>query len=370
MEAFAFRADEFFVGECGAVNRICASWRETRYSRICANVTGEERNEGMLERLKRNRFERELDREPSKKKSRAGSAILKFGRSKGMQVVLGMTMLVLMLYAVFAFLYTTVVLYASGMRTSFLWFWPVTFFISCVAAIGLFFVVRGRLEILRIPAVLLTLLFWAMVLLLGGIFVRVYKAGRTEPKPGANYVIILGAQVRGSVPSLVLDARIRRAAEYLKENPEAIAVASGGKGTGEMISEAEAIRQGLVRLGIAEDRIILEDRSTSTLENIRFSREIIAANEQCKLLGVSYFKEALAGELAVSGASDAAVCADNSDIVVVTNDFHVYRATRLAQKNGFRNVSGCGATDIFAVTIQYYVRECIGVVLEYLRGTA
>lgn len=303
----------------------------------------------MLERLKRNRFERELDREPARKKDRSESVISKFGRSKGMQVVLWMTMIVLMLYAVFAFLYTTVVLYASGARTSFLWFWPVTFFISCIAAIGLFLVLRGHVEILRVPAVVLSLLFWGVVVLLGGIFVRVFHAGHAEPKPGAQYVIILGAQVRGNVPSLVLDARIRRAAKYLSENPEAVAVASGGQGTGELISEAEAIRQGLIRYGISEDRILLEDQSTSTLENIRFSKEVIAANEH---------KNADAPDVV------------NAQIVVVTNDFHVYRATKLAQKDGFQNVSGCGAVDVFAVTIQYYVRECIGVVLEVLRGTA
>lgn len=325
----------------------------------------------MIERFTRSRFERELDREPSKKKASVGSAIAKFGRSRGMQIVLWVTMLVLMLYAVFAFLYTTVVLYSSGVKTSFLWFWPVTFFISCTAAIGLFLVLRGQLEVLRAPAVVLTFLFWAVVLLLGGVFTQVYRAGRAEPQKDADYVIVLGAQVRGTVPSLVLEARIRKAAEYMKENPDAIAVASGGQGTGELISEAEAIKQGLIRYGIAPERILLEAQSTSTLENIRFSSAVISANEQEKLSD----RMCIAGgnnkdaETVADTVADTAGLAYASKIVVVTNDFHVYRATRLAKKNGFQNVSGCGATDAFAVTIQYYVRECIGVVLEFLRGT-
>lgn len=302
------------------------------------NMIGQAKGENFLE---------EIDREPRVKKIRknaAGQKLAKFGRSKGMQIVFGITMVILMLYAVFAFLYTSVVLYYSGVKTSFLWFWPTTFFISCAAAIGLFLVLRGELEVLRGAAVVLTFVFWSVIFLLGGIFTRVYTAGQQTPRENADYVIILGAQVRGMVPSLVLDARIRCAADYLKENPEAIAVASGGQGSGEMVSEAEAIRQGLLRLGIAADRILLEDKSTSTLENIRFSAEVIAAQE----------------------AGDAWKSANT---VIVTNDFHVYRATRLAKKSGFTQVSGCGAPDTFAVTIQYYVRECIGVVLEFLRRT-
>ena len=165
----------------------------------------------------------------------------------------------------------------------------------------------------------------------------VFSAGRKAPAEDGEYVIILGAQVRGEVPTLVLSARIRAAAEYLNEHPQAIAVASGGKGSGENISEAEAIRRGLVRLGISEDRILLEDRSTSTAENLRFSAEVIPQYEQKK-------------------------------VILVTNDFHVFRAVKLAENQGYKNVSGLGATDFFAVTIQYYVREFFAIGLEIVRG--
>lgn len=259
---------------------------------------------------------------------------------KGMQVFLWITLAVLVLYGIFAFLYTTVVLYTSGAGTSFLWFWPLTFGIALVAVIGLFLVLTDRLLCLKTAAMLFCSLFWLCLIGFLAVEAVIFSAGRKAPEPSAEYVVILGAQVRGETPSLVLNARIQAAAGYLTEYPEAMAVASGGQGSGESISEAEAIKRGLMRLGIAEKRILLENRSTSTSENLSYSAEIIRQR---------------GGEL-------------TAGVVLVTNDFHVYRAVRLAEKLGYTEVSGLGVTDFFAVTIQYYVREFFAVILEGVRG--
>lgn len=295
-------------------------------------------------------LERGLERE----KYSIGKRIKKLERSRGMQVFLWITSAVLLLYAVFAFLYTTVIIYASGRATSFLWFWPVTFLIALLAAGGLFLVLTGRLPRLRQAAVCLSVFFWLLLVVFLGFEAVIFSAGRKAPESGAKYVIILGAQVRGEVPTLVLDARIRAAAEYLSEHPQAVAVASGGQGSGENISEAEAIKRGLMRLGIAEERILSEERSTSTAENLKFSAEVIAAYETAKTALVDGVPEGGAGF--------------PEKVVLVTNDFHVYRAARLAGKMGYGQVSGLGATDFFAVTIQYYVREFFAIIMESLRG--
>jgi len=228
-----------------------------------------------------------------------------------------------------------VVVYASGKATSFLWFWPVTCVIALVAMSLLFFVLIGRLHQFKSAVICLSGVFWLCMVIFLAVEAMVFSAGRKAPAADGEYVIILGAQVRGEVPTLVLNARIKAAAEYLKEHPNAVAVASGGKGSGETISEAEAIRRGLVRLGISEERILLEDMSTSTAENLRFSGEMIQRNKS---------------------------------VVVVTNDFHVFRAVKLAKKLGYTDVSGLGATDFFAVTIQYYVREFFASTKETLSG--
>lgn len=286
----------------------------------------------------------------------------KWERSRGMQIFLWFTLVVLMLYAVFAFLYTTVVIYASGASTSFLWFWPVTFFVALLAVMGLFLVLTGRLPRFRVAAMGFTLVFWLLFTVFLVVEGIIFFAGRKKPEQGAAYVIVLGAQVRGEVPTLVLDARIKAAAEYLREYPDAIAIASGGQGTGESISEAEAIKRGLLRLGIAEERILLEVCSTSTVENLRFSAETI--RKTGKPEDVSYAEVSEEGTAVAEGK----IYFVPEKVVLVTNDFHVFRATRLAENLGYADVSGLGADEFFAVTIQYYVREFFAVVKELLQG--
>ena len=94
----------------------------------------------------------------------------------------------------------------------------------------------------------------------------------------ADYIIVLGSKVNGTKPSYSLQYRIDKAAEYLKSHEKTIAIVSGGQGKGEDISEALAMKQGLIKQNIAEDRIIMEDKSTSTDENITFSKPLIPAD--------------------------------------------------------------------------------------------
>lgn len=314
---------------------------------------------------KRNRTDLEaLERSLEGEKPSVWQRIKKLERSKGMQIFMWITLAVLALYAVFAFLYTTVVIYASGTGTSFLWFWPTTCIIALVAAVLLFLVLSGRLPRLKTAAMCFSLLLWLGIAVFGAVEAVVFSAGRRAPANDAAYVIILGAQVRGETPTLVLNARIKAAAEYLTEHPEAIAVASGGKGSGENISEAEAIKRGLMRLGIAEERILTEDRSTSTVENLKYSAEVIQNYEAGLMMNDGM--QASAGQKEKTGASKVRFVP--KDVVIVTNDFHVYRGVRLAKNLGYTQVSGLGATDFFAVTIQYYVREFFALTLEGLRG--
>lgn len=302
----------------------------------------------------------ELTRSLTKEKLTVGERLKRLERSKGVQVFLWITLTVLLLYVVFAFLYSTVVVYASGKATSFLWFWPVTCVVAFVAAILLFLVLTGRLPKLKVAAMCLCTVFWLCMAVFFAVEAVVFSAGRKAPAEDAEYVIVLGAQVRGEVPTLVLNARIKAAAEYLEEHPKAVAVASGGKGDGENISEAEAIRRGLVRFGISEERILLENRSTSTAENLRFSAEVIQNREK--------EKNGSEEETPLCGTNASAIRFVSKNVVLVTNDFHVFRAVKLAKNLGYTEVSGLGATEFFAVTIQYYVREFFAIGLEILRG--
>jgi uncharacterized SAM-binding protein YcdF (DUF218 family) len=232
--------------------------------------------------------------------------------------------------------------------------------VALVAVVLLFLVLTGRLPRLKTAAVCLCAVFWLCMAVFLTVEAMVVAAGRKAPAEDGEYVIVLGAQVRGEVPTLVLGARIRAAAEYLTEHPQAVAVASGGKGSGENISEAEAIRRGLVRLGISDERILLEDRSTSTAENLRFSAEVIQRYEREK----SESEE----ETPLCGTNASAIRFVSKKVLLVTNDFHVFRAVKLAKNLGYTDVTGLGATEFFAVTIQYYVREFFAITKEALSG--
>lgn len=150
-----------------------------------------------------------------------------------------------------------------------------------------------------------------------------------------DYVIVLGAQVRGDVPSKALYRRIRKAEEYLKKNPETVAVLSGGKGNGENISEAQAMYDCLVEAGIEEERLLIEDKSTSTVENLEFSAELIG-------------KEAKTG--------------------IISQNFHIYRALKLARHQGYTNVCGIAASSEPVYQPHFMVREAFAIVKEKLTG--
>ena len=130
-------------------------------------------------------------------------------------------------------------------------------------------------------------------------------------------VLVLGCSVKGERPSRMLRQRIEAATEYLEKNPDSKAVLSGGQGPDEKISEAECMRRELVRRGIAADRLYLEDRSTSTEENVAFSAKIIEQN------GL------------------------NRHVTVVTSDFHCRRGMLLCQRAGLTASSTPAATDVY-----------------------
>lgn len=157
-----------------------------------------------------------------------------------------------------------------------------------------------------------------------------------KSEPGLDYVVVLGAQVKGSRPSQSLLYRIQEAAEYLKVNPETKAILSGGKGTGEDISEAQCMKQELEKLGISGERLIEENRSTSTQENIAYSYELM--EKECKKVGI------------------------------VTNDFHIYRGTAIAKKKMDCQVYGIPAKSNGFLQLNYMVREFFGIVKDKIRG--
>ncbi|MBS4195931.1 YdcF family protein [Bacillus sp. FJAT-49870] len=124
-------------------------------------------------------------------------------------------------------------------------------------------------------------------------------AGKLPAANGENeYAIILGAKVNGEIPSLSLRYRLEAALDYAKKHPEVKFILSGGQGPDEDITEAEAMKRYLMENGIEEDRLILETASTSTYENIQFSRKLLPASVNSVTIVTSDYHLARAREIA------------------------------------------------------------------------
>ena len=176
------------------------------------------------------------------------------------------------------------------------------------------------------------LAFGIVVVLSFGTFLAVY-GGQDTADYTEQTVIVLGCGLRGERVSVGLAKRLNKAAEYHEKNSDAIIIVSGGQGPQEDISEALAMKRYLVDKGVPEEKIIMEDKSTSTITNFRYSRAIME-------------KEGMSLD----------------SVVLVTNAYHVYRATSYAEDEGFLEVAHLG-TDIIWYTIPMnYMREMMAVV--------
>ena len=167
-------------------------------------------------------------------------------------------------------------------------------------------------------------------------------------EPDLDYLVVLGAQVKGTRPSLSLQYRIDSACEYLKENPGTRAVLSGGKGPDEAISEARCMYEEMLRQGVDREQLILEDRSASTSQNIAFTRNLL--------------REKTEREEGTEGISW------RLKVGIVTNGFHLYRSMAIARKKTDWQVYGIGAKSNAFLLPNYLFREFFCVIKDKLMG--
>ena len=235
----------------------------------------------------------------------------------------------------FLFYYGIIVFYA-GFGSAFAEFWLCAGLFLMVVA----FVFRYmKYNEIRLPGSLKVLVYTIVTIGLC-IFILLESAiivsSRKEVEPGADYLIVLGAQVRGTTITKSLKKRLDKAIEYLSDNPDTITIVSGGKGSGEDITEAEAMSSYLIANGIAKERIMKEEQSVNTYQNIRFSKRLMNR--------------------------------EDASVVIVTNSFHIFRATKIAKKQNLVNVQGLSAASDPVLLLNYYVREAAGVLKDFLVG--
>lgn len=163
----------------------------------------------------------------------------------------------------------------------------------------------------------------------------VYKNSISIPPKNADAIIVLGAGLRGKKVSLSLAYRLDAAIDYYNQNQHPVIVVSGGQGENELVSEAFAMKTYLLENGIPSEKILTEDKSSRTVENFSFSKEIL--NKYFD--GYPY------------------------ETVYITNGFHIFRAGLIAKQANLVS-HGLSAHSVAFLQPTYYIREYFSI-LKY-----
>lgn len=170
---------------------------------------------------------------------------------------------------------------------------------------------------------------------------EVIRRARTDHETAVAGVIVLGAGVNGTAPSLSLRVRLEAALEYIADKPDIPVVVTGSQGPGEEISEARCMADWLIAHGVAEERVLIEDQADNTKENIAFSRAMLSENG----------------------------CDPLAHYAVVSSDYHLCRAAMYWE---LPYVVGVAAKmpDQYQhslLTVNYYIREAFALAAELPR---
>ena len=153
----------------------------------------------------------------------------------------------------------------------------------------------------------------------------------------SDYIMVLGAGLNGDYPSLTLSYRLNAAEKIFKELGESKKIiVSGGRGNDERISEAKAMKNYLLDKGIPENMILIEDKSSTTSENFKFSKEVIEVDSNKEKKDIK--------------------------VKIVTTDFHAFRSRIIAKKNGYENVNNYSSNTVWYLIPINYLRESFAVV--------
>jgi uncharacterized SAM-binding protein YcdF (DUF218 family) len=188
---------------------------------------------------------------------------------------------------------------------------------------------KGTKAVRRVFTVLLCI----GLLVVGVTEALIIHASFGDPKETVDYIVVLGAKVRPDGPSVSLMDRIYAARDYLNEHPDVIAVVSGGKGADEPMTEAACMQEQLVKLGIDPDRIWMEDKATSTWENMQFTLNLIEekTGSRPERLGV------------------------------LSSEYHLFRAGLFADACGIESVGIPARTSRVSQMVNHFMREVAGV---------
>lgn len=213
--------------------------------------------------------------------------------------------------------------------------WNSTFSRFWIAA-GILFLAAGRAvreEDLCVPVLSLLMI---MLVIFGITEVKIIWGIFKGSSQECSCLVVLGAHVEGKKVTDSLKKRLDQAVCFYRKNPGIQIIVSGGRGKGEDITEAEAMKHYLVERGVPRESILCEEASTTTKENLLYSRELMPDRD--------------------------------GTVGIVTNNFHMYRSVEIAKRLGYTKIvpipAGCDPV-LFA---NYMVREFFAVWKMWLLG--
>ena len=231
---------------------------------------------------------------------------------------------------IFCLAYFILLLIYSGFTSVFYLIWVIMgagfFLLGWLFHIRFFALLPGYLRIILLIAAGACLIFFI------GVETMILRGALTMPASPQDYVIVLGAHVRSTGPSRALALRLDKALEYAESHPDTVFIVSGGQGSNEPCTEASAMKKYLTDRGLPEERILLEDRSVNTRENLIFSKELIPPN---------------------------------ASVGIISNSFHICRALHLAETLGYENASGIPAKSDLPTQPANLLREFFAVVKDF-----
>lgn len=182
----------------------------------------------------------------------------------------------------------------------------------------------------------LVALLLASMLTFGVLFGLVMRGSYDRIQGEPEVMIVLGCQVKPWGPSILLQDRLDEALGYLADHTDMMVVVSGGQGADEPSTEARAMADYLVEKGISEEQIMLEEESHNTVQNLRYSYRLL--EQEGYNLG-------------------------NTEVLIVSNGFHLTRVRMLAERVGFAEVSTLAApSSHWPSRLKMYIREPLALI--------
>ena len=216
------------------------------------------------------------------------------------------------------------------------------------AVIGAIFICLGLLElnVISYPNILDNLLVKRLLLsglitfLISFIIIEtlIFSAIARDNVENSDYLIILGGGIVGTEATSTLKARLEAALKYINNNSDLEKViVTGGQGPLAKVSEAQVMKDYLIHHGVADSKIISEDSASSTMENLKFSKQIL----------------------------DKLTSQANLKVIIVTSEFHLWRAKFLAARNGIK-AKGIAAQTPYYILPNALLREYLAVIKSYV----